>query len=40
MENETLKLLATSAVVSAIVGGLVTFLSQNLLLARKVQFDY
>jgi len=40
MDEQTLKLLATSAVVSAIVGGLVTFLSQNLLLARKAQLDY
>jgi hypothetical protein len=40
MDTETLKLLATSAVVSAIVGGLVTFLSQNRLLARKAQLDY
>jgi hypothetical protein len=40
VDNETLKLLATSAVVSAIVGGLVTFLSQNRLLARKAQLDY
>jgi hypothetical protein len=40
MDEQTLKLLATSAVVSAIVGGLVTFLSQNFLLARKAQLDY
>jgi len=40
MENETLKLLATSAVVSAMVGGLVTFLSQNWLQRRKAQLDY
>ena len=40
MDNEILKLLATSAVVSAIVGGLVTFLSQNWLLRRKAQLDY
>lgn len=40
MDTETLKLIGTSAVVSAIVGGLVTFLSQNRLLARKAQLDY
>ncbi len=40
MENETLNLIATSAVVAAIVGGLVTFLSQHRLLARKAQLDY
>jgi len=40
LESETLKLLATSAVVSAIVGGLVTLFSQNWLLARKSQLDY
>ncbi len=40
LDNETLKILASSAVVSAIVGGLVTFLSQNRLLARKAQLDY
>ena len=40
MDTETLKLVGTSAVVSAIVGGLVTFLSQNRLLARKAQLDY
>ena len=40
MESETLNLLATSAVVSAIVGGLVTFFSQNRLQARKAQLDY
>lgn len=40
MDNETLNLIATSAVVSALVGGLVTFLSQHRLLARKAQLDY
>lgn len=40
MDNETLKLLLSSAVVSAVVGGLVTFLSQNWLLSRKSQLDY
>jgi hypothetical protein len=40
MDNEALKVLATSAVVSAMVGGLVTFLSQNWLLKRKAQLDY
>ena len=40
MDPDTLKLIGTSAVVSAIVGGLVTYLSQNRLLARKAQLDY
>lgn len=38
--SELLTTLATSAVVSAIVGGLVTFLSQSRLLSRKAQLDY
>lgn len=40
MDEETLKSLVTSAVVAAIVGGLVSFISQHRLLARKAQLDY
>lgn len=38
--NEIYTVLATSAVVSAIVGGLVTFISQRWLMTRKSQLDY
>jgi hypothetical protein len=40
MDADTLSLIGTSAVVSALVGGLVTFWSQNRLLARKAALDY
>ena len=40
MNPETLQIFATSAVVSAIVGGIVTFWSQSRLLSRKAQLDY
>jgi hypothetical protein len=40
MDASTLKLIGTSAVVSAIVGGLTTFLTQHRLLARKAELDY
>ncbi len=40
LDHETLKLIATSTVVSAIVGGLITFFSQHRLLARKAELDY
>lgn len=40
MEAETIKLLASSAVVSAVVGGLVTLFSQNWLLSKKAHLDY
>ena len=40
MNGDTLQLIATSAVVSAIVGGLVTYVTQHRLIARKAQLDY
>lgn len=40
MDSQTIKLILTSTVVSALVGGLVTLLSQQRLLARKAQLDY
>ncbi|TGD74628.1 hypothetical protein E4634_05350 [Mangrovimicrobium sediminis] len=40
LEYETVKLIATSTVVSAVVAGLIAFLSQHRLLARKAELDY
>ena len=40
MSGEFINLVGTSAVVAAIVGGLVTYLSQTRLLARKAELDY
>lgn len=40
MDGDTVQLIATSAVVSAIVGGLVTYVTQHSLILRKAQLEY